>query len=426
MAGTLGIDVSAAVSASQWRRFIAERDVRYGIVRCFRSNGRVDRDGARTIQNGWEAGLSNIDVYHFPRFGLSAEGQVRESVNALRAAGARFGRYWIDVETGAHWSTDAAENAAFLQQLLEAVSALGLSTGIYTSPFEWQRVMGASTSFSSYPLWYAHYDDTASFADFPRFHSFGGWTQPAMKQFAGDRAFAEVQYDANWVPEQVTVGPREAAPPIVDTTGLISKAFAAGSISELAWTEIPVGDLIVTVATDAVKAPLDGQAGVRLPVTYQETIALCARNGWVAPSQTISDALYARARVKLVAKGLWRPGVGNMATSTFVLTTHRHIEDQLAREKPSSGDLVAGAWKYWILHPKLVRSRAVNYGFWNARGGPGQPVEAGHYYGYTDYSQLLQPVKRMARRAGSDREVDLLEVYKTKEHVPESYLAPYR
>lgn len=44
--------------------------------------------------------------------------------------------------------------------------------------------MNNITSFSSnIPLWYIHYDNNSSFSDF---QTFGGWTQPTMKQFIGD------------------------------------------------------------------------------------------------------------------------------------------------------------------------------------------------------------------------------------------------
>ena len=36
---------------------------------------------------------------------------------------------------------------------------------------------------SGVPLWYAHYDNSASFSDYSQI---GGWGRPAMKQFKGD------------------------------------------------------------------------------------------------------------------------------------------------------------------------------------------------------------------------------------------------
>jgi len=50
----------------------------------------------------------------------------------------------------------------------------------------WQSIFGsfsACNTLGSHPLWYAHYDDKASFADYTQF---GGWTKPHMKQYQGD------------------------------------------------------------------------------------------------------------------------------------------------------------------------------------------------------------------------------------------------
>ena len=48
------------------------------------------------------------------------------------------------------------------------------------SASQWQPIMGSSwTGGSSYPLWYAHYDNNPSFSDFT---AFNGWSSPAMKQ----------------------------------------------------------------------------------------------------------------------------------------------------------------------------------------------------------------------------------------------------
>ena len=42
---------------------------------------------------------------------------------------------------------------------------------------------------------YAHYDDDPSFGDF---YSFGGWSQPAIKQYQGDASVCGVDIDKDW------------------------------------------------------------------------------------------------------------------------------------------------------------------------------------------------------------------------------------
>ncbi len=57
--------------------------------------------------------------------------------------------------------------------------------------------------------------------------------------------------------------------------GLLLAAFRTGKTEPLSWVDIPCGDLIITVAQDAMKAPVRDQTGVRLPVTYTEAVEMC-------------------------------------------------------------------------------------------------------------------------------------------------------
>ena len=45
-----------------------------------------------------------------------------------------------------------------MQEAVDTATALGMSFGFYASEYEWSVVMGSDTSFSEYPLWYAHWD----------------------------------------------------------------------------------------------------------------------------------------------------------------------------------------------------------------------------------------------------------------------------
>ena len=201
MNGILGADVSTAVSVAQWQTLQSQQEVSYGVVRCYRSNGKVDTAAPATVNNGWSAGLNGVDVYHFPSLAVSATQQVNDAVSALMAADAKFGTYWFDIEDGAGWSiSDHAANAAFLASLVQQAEALGLPVGIYVSSSAWTTIMGANCKdFSRFPLWYAHWESpqNPSFSDFV---PFGGWTQPSRKQFAGNETRAGVVYDSNWEP----------------------------------------------------------------------------------------------------------------------------------------------------------------------------------------------------------------------------------
>jgi len=58
-----------------------------------------------------------------------------------------------------------------------------MSVGVYSSEGSWGSVCGSekSASLDSLPLWYAHYDNDASYSDGSQFYGFGGWSKPAMK-----------------------------------------------------------------------------------------------------------------------------------------------------------------------------------------------------------------------------------------------------
>jgi hypothetical protein len=213
--------------------------------------------------------------------------------------------------------------------------------------------------------------------------------------------------------------------------GLLLEAFNAGGTEEITWVEVTVGDLVVTVASDAMKAALGDRAGVRLPVSYEEAVTICKQLECVSPSQPICDAVFAQARAQLdlVALVHVASDSARMDTVDFVLRFADEVDAQLAASGAAAGDLVFGAWKLWILHARIVEKGAVNYGFWDTHRTPPAPVQtvggqhdAAHY----DYSQLLQPVKRMARKAGSGEAVDLLDHFAAQDRVPERYLDVYR
>lgn len=119
--------------------------------------------------------------------------------------GAVYGTVWLDVEhnpsTGCGWSTsDYTGNCNFLSDLVNALKAKGKLVGIYGSKYQWQTIFGSASNcakFTSLPLWYAHYDNSASFSDYPNY-SFGGWSKPSIKQYAGDTTLCGVGVDLNF------------------------------------------------------------------------------------------------------------------------------------------------------------------------------------------------------------------------------------
>lgn len=177
------------------------------IIRCYRSSGSVDPVCPHTIYNAVGAGFptSHIDVYMFPcpKCG-NPRGQVQSMVNYIKSYNANYTRIWLDVEdTNAHtyWGTNTGNNRNFMTQLLiGAVDAVGHNrVGVYSSYYNWERIFGSASwdCCHSYPLWYAHYDNSQSFSDF---RHFGGWTTPYLKQYAGDVSLCGLGVDKSWRP----------------------------------------------------------------------------------------------------------------------------------------------------------------------------------------------------------------------------------
>jgi len=190
-----GADVTTPVSAEQWKTLRNQNAVTFGIVRCYHAGGDVDPSAAATVNQGWAAGLSSVDVYHSPCLSIDAEAQVQAAVWALSAAHARFEHYWIEVEH-IGWTSSCEANAAYLTRLIQAAEARGLKVGICTSAYEWGATINSS-AFSKYGLWYVHYDGMPSFADFKRF---GGWETPTMKQFEDNHTTDGFGFNGNWAP----------------------------------------------------------------------------------------------------------------------------------------------------------------------------------------------------------------------------------
>ena len=185
---TKGVDYSTPQSVSThqcWKN----NGMSFAIPRAYKSYGAFDSNAIQNVANAHAAGIPYVDIYMFPCRGKSASAQVSELVSGM--GGAQYGMIWLDIETnpssGCSWSSfSAASNCQFVNDLVSAVKAHGKTPGIYSNYYMWESIMGGAGNCGGHqgiPLWYAHYDNVASFSDF---RSFGGWTKPNMKQYVGD------------------------------------------------------------------------------------------------------------------------------------------------------------------------------------------------------------------------------------------------
>lgn len=201
---TYGVDVSQPTMPDAWK-CLKSNGYTFGVIRAYESVGRPDSNAPHTIYNAWDGGMEHVDVYFFPdpSKGNAAQ-QMADMVNYLKqykivAGGtppAAYGMCWLDIEGTQYWGSQA-NNRAFFSDLVSAAKSHGVPLGVYTSESQWGPIMGDWDGGSSLPLWYAHYDGSASFSDF---RPFGGWTRPSIKQFGGSETVCGAGVDKDWYP----------------------------------------------------------------------------------------------------------------------------------------------------------------------------------------------------------------------------------
>ena len=150
------------------------------IPRCYQSNGKVDPNCAKNLDNGHAAGLK-IGLYMFPCF--SCGNPAKQVEDTIKDVGSRpVDIYWVDVEK-LGWSSDKNKNREFIQAMVNEIKSKGKKAGIYSNYYMWQDIVGLDWSaMSDHPLWYAHYDKLEACSDFK---PFGGWKKPMFKQYQG-------------------------------------------------------------------------------------------------------------------------------------------------------------------------------------------------------------------------------------------------
>lgn len=206
--GVFGVDMSASISAgitqADWTCMNQQGNYTFAIIQGWQGGYQQNNALASAVSMAWNGGFSHVDVYAFmcPNC-KNGVGSVDALVNYLRSNSVTFGMIWLDVEQcDGCWSSDLDANCQWVLTLVQEYQRLGVKIGMYSSEGEWPQTVGSGcNSFSSLPLWYAHYDGVPSFDDGPQFYDFGGWSQPAIKQF-DDKAgnSCGVSVDRNWYP----------------------------------------------------------------------------------------------------------------------------------------------------------------------------------------------------------------------------------
>jgi GH25 family lysozyme M1 (1,4-beta-N-acetylmuramidase) len=199
-----GLDVSTSQSSSTTSCFVSSGYGAFIIPRGYKSTGSVDTAVCTTIKNAANSGVKVRDAYMFPcpTCSKSAATQMSELVSYLNANCGKptwSGRIWLDIEGSQYWTGSTSANQAWYKELKNSCATYGVSCGVYSSASQWSAIFG-SNSFcygSELPLWYAHYDNNPSFSDFS---TFGCWTSPHAKQYAGDVTLCSAGVDKSYSP----------------------------------------------------------------------------------------------------------------------------------------------------------------------------------------------------------------------------------
>ena len=195
----LGIDISDALKQDDWKCLKTNSDLSWAVVRAYHSFGAFDNSSLTNLKNANDAGIENVDVYMFPCSGKDPTMQVKDLLSKLKDS--NFQTVWLDIEEnpspGCSWSMQSNEsNCQFVEKLFNEVTQAGAAVGIYSSHYEWTKIMGEDCKSANHlPLWYAHYDKENNCDDFSRSPSFGGWTKAFAKQF-NDNVVGEKSIDA--------------------------------------------------------------------------------------------------------------------------------------------------------------------------------------------------------------------------------------
>uniref|UniRef100_A0AC34GVZ7 Uncharacterized protein n=1 Tax=Panagrolaimus sp. ES5 TaxID=591445 RepID=A0AC34GVZ7_9BILA len=192
-----GVDLSVAGSAADFHCFFQQG---YGaaLIQAYSpaNGGSVDPNLIQNLQNSMAAGLGG-EVYVTPTMSKDGKTQFDEVFNALTSL--KVNTVWLQVTSPIKWSSNVQNNINLIQSFVDRALAVGVPPSIYTNWYDWQQITGSYTGFSNLRLWYWNNfgSNIESAANFDDFSSFGGWTKPAVKQFASNQSLCGLIVNRN-------------------------------------------------------------------------------------------------------------------------------------------------------------------------------------------------------------------------------------
>ncbi len=197
-----GVDISAFQGAPS-----------QSVFDCFRKNGKefamiqvwqggygINKNFVGNYKKAKAAGIKHVDAYAFicnNCHGNTAS-NICESIKKTLPHGFD-GKLWLDIEyCSGCWTGTSSSRLKFVESVKDSCNNHGIHIGIYSGSGSWSQVFGSTHfdggSLKSHPLWYAHYDGSPHRSDWGSI-KFGGWKEPAIKQYQGTTNFCGTTVD---------------------------------------------------------------------------------------------------------------------------------------------------------------------------------------------------------------------------------------
>eukprot|EP01112_Ceratiomyxa_fruticulosa_P019589 TRINITY_DN6454_c0_g1_i1.p1 TRINITY_DN6454_c0_g1~~TRINITY_DN6454_c0_g1_i1.p1 ORF type:complete len:241 (-),score=47.87 TRINITY_DN6454_c0_g1_i1:47-769(-) len=201
VSGYLGVDVSTAVSVSQFQCINGD----FAIMRCFYDN-QGDPNCAQNHQNALQAGYFATGAMFIPCFNDTCPSpavQVKNFEQFRDANHLTFNHYWIVVSED--WPNSQSTSQAAYKQIVDAMNNLQYDFGTFANRTTWMNVMGNGFQYGkNFPLWYSHDNSGETFTDYS---PFGGWKEASLKQYHYSAYTCGINCNLDYLPSPVSTSP---------------------------------------------------------------------------------------------------------------------------------------------------------------------------------------------------------------------------
>lgn len=184
----------------------------------------------------------------------------------------------------------------------------------------------------------------------------------------------------------------------------ISALWDQGLVDNFRWVPLTIGPYQVEVMADAASV-----YGLRMPASFTDMLHMARSVTDIMPiTRAVSDARWAAGK-HVVLDPI--PGGAHLADGDDPIGVQQVQRWDASLGPVSTGALLDGGWKEWVIEPNIADGRAVNYGLRRPDGSVWQTPGHSHDANWKDYSQLATFMKRSALKNGQP--VDLLEELKS-------------